>query len=497
MKRAAHQAGALLLSVLVTSCGASPPHAPAAAAGPAAGTAASAHRVVSAAKGFGGMVVAPEPNAAQVGQQILAAGGDAADAAVAMGFALSVTLPSRAGLGAAGACLAFEAGAKAANGGTPRAILFTPQAAAVPPSAAADRPAALPLLPRGLYLLHHIYGHLPFEQLVAPAAEMARAGVPASRPLVRDLDVVAQPLFADPGAQAVFAPGGRRLTVGTVLRQPELAAVLARIKLAGVGDFYQGELARLIVQGSAAAGGPIGEQALRQALASVAAPLVLPYGTDRVAFLPPPADGGLAAAAAFETLAQHPAAVQQAAARALAVAAAWRNGGGSAAALLHATPPAASLPPLPASATFLAVDRTGGAVICATTMDNLFGTGRMVPGLGFLLAASPARTPPPLLAAALAWNPRARAFRAAVGGAGQDGAALAAAVAMANTLRTGQAMPVTVPEPGRANVIACSRYLPGGGGRCAAVADPRGLGMAAGAIPPPPQNSEVHPIIIR
>ena len=465
--RAARPLGALLLSLLVASCGVAPASAPS-GGGPA--------------QGFQGIVVAPEPRAALVGQQILADGGDAADAAVAMGFALSVTLPSRVGLGSAGACLAFVPGRDAPDGGVPQAVLFTPQAAPVPPAAAAaaDRPAALPLLPRGLYLLHAQDGRLPFGALVAPAEELARVGTTASSALVRDLDVVSGPLLADAGARAVFAPGGQVLTVGAPLRQPELAATLGRIRLAGVGDFYQGALAKLIIEGSAAAGGPISQAALRGALPRLAAPVVVASGRDRVAFLPPPADGGLAAAAAFQTLAQDPQALQQAASRALAVAAAWRQGGGTPQALLHASLPAAALPALPASATFLAVDRDGGAVACATTMDNLFGTGRMVPGLGFLLAASPARTPPPLLAAALAWNPNRHAFRAAVGGSGQDGAALAAAVAMTNSLRSGQPMAAPVPAPGRANVIACPRYLPGDGGACRGAADPRGGGLAVG-----------------
>ena len=61
-------------------------------------------------------------------------------------------------------------------------------------------------------------------------------------------------------------------------------------------------------------------------------------------------------------------------------------------------------------------------------MDNLFGTGRIVPGLGFLLAASPAGVPPPLFSAALAWNEHLHAFRAEVGGSGQEGAPMAVAV---------------------------------------------------------------------
>jgi gamma-glutamyltranspeptidase/glutathione hydrolase len=114
-------------------------------------------------------------------------------------------------------------------------------------------------------------------------------------------------------------------------------------------------------------------------------------------------------------------------------------------------------------------------------MNTLFGTGRILPGLGFLAAASPASVPPPLLAAGLAWNDNIKAFRAEAGGSGQSGASLAAAVGLINTLRTNRPMAVPVPEPGRANVIACSRYLPGENSECGWANDPREFGLALGA----------------
>jgi len=163
------------------------------------------------------------------------------------------------------------------------------------------------------------------------------------------------------------------------------------------------------------------------------------------------------------------------------VAARWRQGGLTAEALLKtANLPDAGLPPLPASTTWAALDRDGNAVICTASLGNLFGTGRIVPGLGFLLAASPASAPPPLYAAALAWNANLHAFRAEVGGSGQAGAPLAVAVGMANTLTTGAAMRAEVPDPGRANVIGCAGYLPGEEQSCRWATDPRGAGLAVG-----------------
>ena len=427
--------------------------------------------------GFLGAAVADEPRAALAARDVLSAGGTAADAAVALGFTLSVTLPSRASLGGGGACLAYAADRKSINEGVPEAVLFTPIA---PSGFGGDRPAAVPMLARGLYLLHARYGRLPFEGLVVPAEQMARFGTPAPRALIRDLALVSGPLLADPAARAVFSQNGVPLTEGQSLLQPDLAGTLTQLRVGGVGDLYTGVLARRIVQASPLAGGPITLADLNAALPRLAPALVLPYQRDKVAFLPPPADGGLAAAAAFGLLQRDPSAYGPAAARSLAVAERWRMGGVDAQSLLaSATPPSAALPPLPASTSFVTLDREGNAVACALSMDNLFGTGRMLSGVGILLAASPSAVPPPLYAAALAWNENIRAFRAAVSGSGQNGAGMAVAVGMLNTLSTGQPMPTPVPDPGRANVITCPRYLPGENSVCAWANDPREFGLAA------------------
>jgi gamma-glutamyltranspeptidase/glutathione hydrolase len=430
-------------------------------------------------EGFLGAVVADEPIAAMAGREVLSTGGNAADAAVAVGLTLSVTLPSRAGLGGGGACIAFASGEKSVNAGAPEAIVFPAQSA--PSGSRGSRPAALPMTARGLFLLHARYGSMPFETYLASAEQMARFGVGVSRALVRDLNVVGGALLADPGARGVFAPNGVMLTEGDSLRQPELSTTLSNLRIGGVGDLYQGVLARRIRDNSPSIGGPLTLADLRAALPKLQEPLLIPIGNDIAAFLPPPADGGLAAAAAFQTLYANPADLAGAGARAMAVASAWRAGGTTTEALLNGPAPAAyPLPPLPASTTFATLDRSGNAVVCALSMNNLFGTGRMFPGLGFLAAASPAYLPPPLLSAGLIWNKYTKSFRAAAGGSGQAGAPLAVAAALSNTLRTQQAMSSPVPEPGRANVIACSRYLPSENRSCTWAVDPREFGLAVG-----------------
>jgi gamma-glutamyltranspeptidase / glutathione hydrolase len=431
--------------------------------------------------GFLGGVVADEPRAALAGRDVLSTGGNAADAAVAVALTLAVTYPSRAGLGGGGACIAYSPNTDSQARGIPEAVIFTP-VAPTGQGANADRPAAVPMLARGLFLLHARYGNQPFETLVASAEQMARSGVPASRALVKDLTLVSGPLLADPAARGVFSLNGVPLAEGQILRQPDLAGTLAQIRTTGVGDMYQGALARRIESASVQIGGPIQPSDLRGALPRLAAPLIRDFRRDKVAFLPPPADGGLAAEAAFDVLASNPDNLGIAAARSLAVAARYRLGGATPEAVLAAPDLPAGGPTLfPASTSFVTVDRVGNAVACALTLDNLFGTGRILPGLGFLAAASPAAVPPPLLSAGLVWNSREKAFRAAAGGSGQAGAPLAVAAALINTLRTGRPMSVPVPDPGRANVIACAKYLPGESSQCGWANDPRESGLAVGS----------------
>jgi gamma-glutamyltranspeptidase / glutathione hydrolase len=401
-------------------------------------------------QGFLGGVAAEEPQAASIARNVLSAGGNAADAAVAAGFAMSATLPSRVGLGGGGACLVFDA-----RRNTTEAVLFLPGARTVP---GGDRPAAVPMLARGLFALHtRISGGRPFEELIAPAEQLARFGTPMSRALHADLSAVRGPLFADADARATYGTAdGGVVPVGGSFRNPALSSTLAQLRTSGVGDMYQGNLARRLEELSGAAGGGAFTLAeLRPALPRLVDPVVMDgRGGDRIAFLPAEADGGQAATAqAFRSLASG-----------------------------QAPSPSAAL--LPASAGLMVYDRNGNAVSCAFTMNNLFGTGRTMPGTGFLLAAAPQAGRVPLLSAAIGWSPNIRAFRMAAAGSGQGAAPLAVAAPVHAVMMQG-ADPVaaiaTVPEPGRVQLGACARYLPGLQGACTTLTDPRGAGVALGA----------------
>jgi gamma-glutamyltranspeptidase/glutathione hydrolase len=400
--------------------------------------------------GFLGGVAADEPRAAIVARDILSGGGSAVDAAVAGAFTMAVTLPSRAGLGGGGACVVLDA-----QRGSARAIIF-PTGARTEIPAGTDRPAALPAMARGLFALHLNAGRFKIEDLIRPAEELARLGTEISRTLADDLAVVAGPLLADPSARQVFArPGG-----GGVLRlddrivQPDLSATLAQLRAAplGIGDLYQGNLAERLVEGSIMSGGGLTEAELRTTRVRVGGAARSALGSDLV-LLSTEASAGMAGALQTAMAGQAPA-----------------DGAAGAG----------------AGASLITVDREGNAVSCAFSMNNLFGTGRIVPGTGILLAAAPGIgqvQAAPLPVAILA-RPDLRRFRAAASGSGGQAALAATALPLAAVQRRGgPADPfVGVPAPGRGVVISCAGLVPANGPACIGAADPRGGGVALGSF---------------
>jgi len=400
-------------------------------------------------RGFLGGIVAEEPRAALVAREVLSAGGSATDAAVAVGFALSVALPSRAGLGGGGVCLVW-------NAARVETLSFDFQAktpSVIEPGD--DRPAAVPLLARGLFAMHaRGGGRLQFERLVSPAEAMARFGILTSRALARDLAPVAELLARDPSSAAVFLPQGRPLAEGDQMVQPELAGTLGLIRGQGPGELHQGQLARRIAEASSAAGGTLSLADLRAAVPRVAPAAGIRVGNDLAYAGSDP--GSAAALQAFQ--AGQPGSADQ--------------GGISG-----------------ASTGFVTFDRDGNAVACALTLNNLFGTGRMVPGTGMLLAAAPTgRVQPPPLPTLIVANDRVRALRFAGSASGGAGAPAALAQVAVATVRNGAGLAeaLAAPRPGlsqgegRVSAVFCPRLFRADEISCSYASDPRGAGLAIG-----------------
>ena len=435
-------------------------------------------------RGFLGGVATEDPAASVIARRVLSAGGSATDAAVAAGFMLAVTQPSRVGLGGGGACLVFDP----ARGDT-EAVMFLPgERKSIPHGS--DRPAAVPMLARGLFALYTRRPLLPIEQIMSYSEQAARFGTEVSRGLAADIAAVHRPLFADPPARAIFArANGQPKQAGDPLVQTDLAATLAQMRVSGIGDMHQGQLARRLVAESPRAGGAITMEELKVAIPYIGVPLVLPARSgDQIAFLPPPADGGLAAANSFEAM-RAGQSLQQAEARGLGAVALWRRQGGDPRGYAQlANPGPGALGTLPATSALMVFDRSGIAVSCAFTMNNLFGTGRIVPGMGVLLASASGigHVPPPLLAAAIAYNPNIRGFRAGFAASGQQDAPIGVAGPAALLLLRGEIPDIALTAgaigQARTQMASCGRYLPGRPESCEIVSDPRAGGVALGAM---------------
>jgi gamma-glutamyltranspeptidase/glutathione hydrolase len=161
-------------------------------------------------------VVAGEPQAALIAREVLLSGGNAVDAAAALGFSLAVTLPSSAGLGGGGVCMHYNSARDEAE------VLDFLNFRASP---------ARPRLARGLFSLHAKYGILHWSRVVAPAENLARFGFPVSRALVRDLEDYGSRLMTDRATiEAFMTPQKELLRAGESLQLPRLASALGVVR---------------------------------------------------------------------------------------------------------------------------------------------------------------------------------------------------------------------------------------------------------------------------
>jgi gamma-glutamyltranspeptidase / glutathione hydrolase len=362
--------------------------------------------VIGSVQGFAGAVVADEPRAATIGRDVLSAGGSAADAAVATYFALSVTMPSTAGLGGGGICLVHDQDKK-----TVEALDFLPRTA----------PGGIVALPgntRGMAALHARYGRLQWAQLLGSAETLARFGTPTSRALARELANVSEAVLRDPEMARVFANAdGTPLIEGQKLLQPELAGTLSRLRRNGAGDLYVGAFARSFADAAQAIGAPLTIEALQATVPTFTPAAELSYGNHILYAPPPPATGGIAAAQIIgiideegsfdddsEALRAH--LIAEASKQVFAMRESWAAAadGNSPLSDGHIAAMAAQFNPNqatpastfgssfggaidnPWSTGFVTADKNGNMIACAVTMNALFGAKRMAPGTGIILA---------------------------------------------------------------------------------------------------------------
>ena len=247
------------------------------------------------------MVVAQEELAADVGVSILRAGGNAVDAAVAVGFVLAVTHPYAGNLGGGGFMLIRMADGRAsfidfrekAPGRASHDMYLDANRNPTNESVVGWRSVGVPGTVRGFALAHEKYGRKPWAELANPAVTLAEKGFPVSRWQMDSWKRSAPLLSRFPESQRIFLKGGAFYDWQETFRQPELARTLGRIAHLGAQDFYEGETAHLLADAMTKNGGLITLADLHDYKAVERAPLEGDYKGYRIITSPPPSSGGV------------------------------------------------------------------------------------------------------------------------------------------------------------------------------------------------------------
>jgi gamma-glutamyltranspeptidase/glutathione hydrolase len=264
-----------------------------------------------------GMVASQSRSAAEIGAQVLADGGNAVDAAVAVGFSLAVTLPRAGNIGGGGFMLVYDA-----STGRSTSIDYRETA---PPAAHRDmfldadgnvdpqlsrrshKAAGVPGTVAGLYLAHQKFGRLPWRRLVQPAVDLARGGIVVSYDLARWLESRQAQMCGTAATCGYFyKPGGVPYRTGERLVQSDLAESLQLIAEDGPDAFYRGAIADKIVAEMERGGGLIDKAALAGYQPVVREPLRGHYRGYEVVTMPPPSSGGVHLIQMLNVLSQFP-----------------------------------------------------------------------------------------------------------------------------------------------------------------------------------------------
>ena len=242
--------------------------------------------------------------ATQAGLDVIAQGGNAFDAAIAVSSTLSVVEPISSGLGGGGFFLLHD-------GKTGKDVFIdareTAPAAATPdkyllPNGEFNRDraengpwaAGIPGLPAAFVHLAAKYGRLPLKTSLAPAIRTAREGFPVYARMARGYQARREVMERYKGTRAVFLANGQPIKEGDLFRQPDLARTLERLAAQGFDGFYKGETAKRLLAGVKAEGGQWTAKELAGYTVRERAPLTFQYNDWKVTTAPPPSSGGVA-----------------------------------------------------------------------------------------------------------------------------------------------------------------------------------------------------------
>jgi gamma-glutamyltranspeptidase/glutathione hydrolase len=250
-----------------------------------------------------GMVVAAHPLATRVGVEVLERGGNAVDAAVAVGYALAVVHPAAGNLGgggfmtlqlADGRRTVIDFREKAPLAATPEMFLDGSGNVVRSASTRGHLAVAVPGTVAGLEYAREKYGTQPRGTLIAPAISFAKRGFALDQGDVALLAIANADFKDDEATAAIFLNRGKPFKAGERLVQKDLASTLTLIAQRGPDGFYQGPVADAIAASSAAGKGIITRADLRQYKVRELAPVECDYRGYRIVSAPPPSSGGVA-----------------------------------------------------------------------------------------------------------------------------------------------------------------------------------------------------------
>ena len=262
------------------------------------------------ATGQHGVVSTTDIRATRVGLEILQAGGNAVDAAVAVGFALQVVFPWAGAMGGGGflmirtadgefAALDFREAAPLQA----RADLFLDiEGRPTDASLVGHLASGVPGTVAGLAEAHQRYGSMAWADLIEPAIDLAENGFTVTERLNAQLARKTETISEFQTTQQIFYPGGAPLRVGSNFQQPILGATLRAIAAGGKNEFYRGSIADRIVQEMRRGDGIIIHEDLSRYTAKWRDPIVFEYRGHTVISMPPPSSGGVTLAEILNTL---------------------------------------------------------------------------------------------------------------------------------------------------------------------------------------------------
>jgi len=245
------------------------------------------------------MVVSEHPLSSAVGAEILRRGGNAIDAAVAVGFAQAVVNPSAGNIGGGGFLVFRQADGQVfaldyretAPAAATRDMFLDSAGNVTDRSVVGAQAAGVPGSVAGLWEMHRRFGRLPWRDVVAPAVALARAHV-LDETRAQRLGWAREDLARFPSSAAVFVREGRPWQAGDTLRQPDLARTLELIADSGADGFYRGQTADLIVRQMRESGGLITHADLEGYRALWRTPLSTTYRGWTVYTMAPASGGG-------------------------------------------------------------------------------------------------------------------------------------------------------------------------------------------------------------